>query len=205
MRPDWDSYYYEMAKLVATRATCPRMAVGSVLVKDKKIISTGYNGAPPGEVHCEDVGCLMVKLPHEERAHCKRVVHSEINALNNALINPFGAILYCTHYPCAECTERLMSQGVRDIRSLEKPYNPTDGIIAVGSNPSAFGQPPEQEGLDPSYILNPRAYAHGQESIYGTHEERRTNIEATVSTTGGRCSRPGCSCFDGSERICRDY
>ena len=113
-RPSWDDYFFEIAKLVVTRATCPRKQVGSVLVKNKRIISSGYNGAREGEPHCIDNECILVNN------HCKRAVHSEINALKNALIPAYGATLYCTHQPCAECETELYIAGVRDIRVIGK-------------------------------------------------------------------------------------
>ena len=74
-RPDWDRYFIRIAKEVASRSTCPRAAVGAVIVKDNHIISTGYNGAVPGKPHCEDEGCNVMD------GHCQRAVHAEINAI----------------------------------------------------------------------------------------------------------------------------
>ena len=91
IRPDWDLYFIRIAKEVASRSTCPRAMVGAVIVKDNTIISTGYNGAPAGEPHCTDKGCII------ENDHCVRVVHAEINALLYALKNGAsveGATLY---------------------------------------------------------------------------------------------------------------
>lgn len=90
-RPSWDDYFLNIAKEVSKRSTCPRASVGAVIVKDHRILSTGYNGAPPGEPHCTDVGCLM------ENNHCERTIHAETNAVAQAarfgvLIN--GATLY---------------------------------------------------------------------------------------------------------------
>lgn len=77
-RPDWNTYFINIAKEVAKRSTCPRASVGAVIVKDNRILSTGYNGAPPGEPHCTDVGCLM------ENNHCERTIHAETNAVAQA-------------------------------------------------------------------------------------------------------------------------
>lgn len=90
-RPDWDLYFIRIAKEIASRSTCPRAAVGAVVVRDNRIISTGYNGAPAGKPHCEDVGCLMID------GHCKRAIHAETNALALAArygIRLEGATLY---------------------------------------------------------------------------------------------------------------
>lgn len=90
-RSNWDEYFLNVAKLVASRSTCPRASVGAVLVKGKRIIATGYNGAPSGEQHCTDIGCLMVE------GHCQRVIHAETNAIAQAArlgIAVEGATLY---------------------------------------------------------------------------------------------------------------
>ena len=90
-RPDWDLYFIRIAKEVASRSTCPRAAVGAVIVKDNRILSTGYNGAPPGKPHCTDEGCII------ENDHCTRVVHAEVSAILSAMNNGAstdGATLY---------------------------------------------------------------------------------------------------------------
>ncbi len=90
-RPDWDLYYIRIAMKVATRSTCKRAAVGAVIVKDRHIVATGYNGAPAGKPHCLDEGCII------ENNHCVRVVHAEINAIAQAVkmgISLEGATLY---------------------------------------------------------------------------------------------------------------
>jgi dCMP deaminase len=91
-RPDWDTYFMNIAKDVATRSTCPRASVGAVIVKDNRILSTGYNGSPPGESHCIEVGCLMINN------HCERTIHAETNAVVQAAkfgVNIDGSTLYC--------------------------------------------------------------------------------------------------------------
>lgn len=110
-RPSWDSYFTEMAKLVATRATCNRAQHGCVLVRDKQVLATGYNGSPPGEPHCTDpgVGCLIVD------GHCKRCFHAEDNAITQALsrgISLRGATAYVTGTPCEFCASKLIAAGV---------------------------------------------------------------------------------------------
>ena len=90
-RPDWDLYFIRIAKEAAQRSTCPRASVGAVIVKDNRILATGYNGAPAGEPHCSDVGCLMVG------DHCKRAIHAETNAIAQAAkygVSVEGATLY---------------------------------------------------------------------------------------------------------------
>jgi dCMP deaminase len=106
MRPSWDSYFMQIASDVAVRSTCDRAFVGAVLVREKHIISTGYNGSPAGLDHCDDVGHLMVD------GHCVRTVHAEVNAIIQAAV--FGlatkdAMCYVTHFPCLNCTKMLIN------------------------------------------------------------------------------------------------
>ena len=108
-RPGWDEYFMEIARTVATRATCPRARVGAVLTRDRRILTTGYNGAPRGVPHCFDVGCMMVD------GHCLRATHAEANAIvQGALhgVSTQGATAYCTHQPCAGCSKLLISAGI---------------------------------------------------------------------------------------------
>jgi len=106
MRPPWDDYFMKIADDVALRSTCDRASVGAVLVKEKHIVSTGYNGSPAGLEHCDDVGHLMVE------GHCVRTVHAEVNAIIQAAV--FGlatrdAVCYVTHFPCLNCTKMLIN------------------------------------------------------------------------------------------------
>lgn len=112
MRPGWDEYFMEVARTVATRATCPRASVGCVLVRDHRILTTGYNGAPRGVAHCSDVGCTVVD------GHCLRAMHAEANAIVQGALHGVGlqgAIAYCTHQPCVHCSKLLISAGVAKI------------------------------------------------------------------------------------------
>jgi len=125
-RPGWDSYFMSIAKVVSTRSTCLRRRVGAVLVRDRQIISTGYNGAPKGVPHCEEVGCLREELsvPSGERHEICRGSHAEINAIAQAAAvgsQTAGATLYCTHEPCAFCAKALINAGVVRI-VYRKPY-----------------------------------------------------------------------------------
>ena len=115
MRPDWDAYFLGIAEAVASRATCPRASVGAVLVRDNRILATGYNGSPQGEPHCLDVGCLMVN------DHCERTIHAETNAVGWAArygVAVEGARLYIwssrgSEPPCRDCRKVLDAAGVR--------------------------------------------------------------------------------------------
>lgn len=112
MRPGWDEYFMQIARTVATRATCPRASVGCVLVREHRILTTGYNGSPRGVPHCTEAGCLMVN------DHCVRTTHAEANAVVQAAlhgVNLAGSTAYCTHQPCINCSKLLISAGVRAI------------------------------------------------------------------------------------------
>jgi len=114
-RPDWDAYFMSIAFAVSARATCPRASVGAVIVRDNRIISTGYNGAPAGEPHCTEVGCLM------EGGHCQRAVHAETNAVAEAArfgLATEGATLYywdSNNRPaesCVKCSQVMKAAGI---------------------------------------------------------------------------------------------
>ncbi|HOA90241.1 MAG: deoxycytidylate deaminase [Bacillota bacterium] len=120
MRPSWDDYFMDIAELVASRSTCLRRQVGAVIVKDRRIISTGYNGAPRGVSHCLDVGCLREQLgvPSGERHELCRAVHAEQNAIIQAALHGVstnGATLYCTTQPCVLCAKMLLNAGIKEI------------------------------------------------------------------------------------------
>ena len=119
-RPSWDEYFLEVAQLVAKRATCLRRQVGAVLVKDKKILSTGYNGAPSGLKHCFDIGCIREKLriPSGQRHELCRGLHAEQNVLLQAALygtSTKGSALYITNQPCAICAKMLINAGIKEI------------------------------------------------------------------------------------------
>ena len=119
-RPTWDEYFLEVAKLVSKRATCLRRSVGAVLVKDKKILATGYNGAPSGLKHCSSAGCLRekLKIPSGERHELCRGLHAEQNVLVQAAlygISTKNSILYLTNQPCVICAKMLINAGVGEI------------------------------------------------------------------------------------------
>ena len=119
-RPSYDEYFMEMAHVVSKRSTCLRRNVGAILVKDKHILSTGYNGAPKGLKHCSEVGCLRenMDIPSGERHELCRGLHAEQNAIIQAAV--FGvsitdSILYCTSTPCVVCVKMLINAGVKEI------------------------------------------------------------------------------------------
>lgn len=119
-RPSWDEYFMDITKRVATRSTCLRRAVGAILVHDKRIIASGYNGGPTGLAHCLDIGCLREKLgiPSGQQHELCRGIHAEQNAIIQAArygVSIEGATLYCTTQPCTQCTKMLINAGITEI------------------------------------------------------------------------------------------
>lgn len=119
-RPSWDNYFMEIAALVARRSTCLRRAVGAVIVKNRRILSTGYNGAPSGIAHCVDRGCLRetMRIESGQRHELCRGIHAEQNAIIQAAYHGVSiqdGTLYCTNLPCAICTKMIINAGIHDI------------------------------------------------------------------------------------------
>lgn len=111
-RPTWDDYFMEIAFTVAERSTCDRAHVGAVLVRDRRILTTGYNGAPAGLPHCDEVGHLMIDN------HCVRTLHAEQNAIIQGALHGVsieGATAYVTHQPCLTCAKMLINSGIKRI------------------------------------------------------------------------------------------
>ena len=119
-RPTWEDYFMDITHLVSKRATCMRRQVGAVLVMDKRILATGYNGAPSGLAHCLEVGCLreMNQIPSGERHELCRGLHAEQNAIIQAAFHGIriqGATLYCTNQPCVICTKMMINAGIKGV------------------------------------------------------------------------------------------
>ncbi len=119
-RPSWDEYFLSIAKLVATRSTCLRRNVGAVVVKNKQVLATGYNGAPSGIVHCEEVGCMREELgiPSGERHELCRALHAEQNAFLQAArhgISLDRGTLYITTQPCSICAKMIINVGIKKV------------------------------------------------------------------------------------------
>ena len=120
-RKSWDEYFMEIAEIVKTRSTCLRRQVGAVIVKDNRIITTGYNGAPSGLKHCTEIGgCERARLniPSGQRHELCRALHAEQNAIIQAAklgISIDGATLYCTHQPCVLCAKIIVNSGIRRV------------------------------------------------------------------------------------------
>ena len=123
-RPSWNAYFAAIARQVSTRSTCLRRQVGCVIVLGKRIVATGYNGAPSGLVHCDQVGCLREQqnIPSGERHEICRGLHAEQNAIIQAALYGVavqGSTLYCTHHPCILCTKMIINAGIERIFYLE--------------------------------------------------------------------------------------
>ncbi len=123
-RPDWNSYFMEIAGIVAKRSTCLRRTVGAVVVKEKRILSTGYNGPPMGLAHCEDIGCVREQqhVVSGERHELCRGLHAEQNAIIQAAYHGVpikGADIYSTHLPCSICVKMIINAGLHRIFYLE--------------------------------------------------------------------------------------
>lgn len=119
-RPSWDQYFIDITHLVATRSTCLRRQVGAILVKDRNILATGYNGVPSGITHCSETGCLreQMHVPSGERHELCRGLHAEQNAIIQAArhgVNIDGATLYCTTMPCIICTKMIINAGIQKV------------------------------------------------------------------------------------------
>jgi dCMP deaminase len=119
-RPSWDQYFMDITRLVATRSSCLRRQVGALLVKDRNILATGYNGVPSGISHCEATGCLRerLKVPSGERHELCRGLHAEQNAIIQAAkhgTNIDNATLYCTTMPCIICTKMIINAGIKKV------------------------------------------------------------------------------------------
>ncbi|HOR94837.1 MAG TPA: cytidine/deoxycytidylate deaminase family protein [Spirochaetota bacterium] len=126
-RPTWDEYFMMIAHDVSSRATCIRRKVGAVIVKEKRILSTGYNGVPTGITHCTPETCLrtIYNVPSGERHELCRGLHAEQNAIIQAAyhgVSIANAIIYVTHQPCSICTKMLINAGIKTF-IVEHPYN----------------------------------------------------------------------------------
>lgn len=126
-RLSWDEYFMEIARVVAERSTCVRAKVGCVIVRDRSIVATGYNGAPTGMPHCTEVGCLIYHSEDPDgnpEENCFRTIHAEINAISQAARRGVAidrSDVYATHSPCMHCLKTLLNTGISRI-VFAKPY-----------------------------------------------------------------------------------
>ena len=117
IRPSWDQYFMDITTVVASRSTCLRRQVGAVIVKDKRLLTSGYNGAPRNLAHCAETGCIRAEydIPSGQRHELCRGLHAEQNAIIQAALHGVaieGATLYCTHQPCSACTKMILNAGI---------------------------------------------------------------------------------------------
>ncbi|MDQ4128971.1 MAG: dCMP deaminase family protein [Actinomycetota bacterium] len=142
IRPSWDEYFMRIALEVATRSTCPRLAVGAVIVRDKRILTTGYNGSPSGLPHCEDVGCLIRIV--DGRESCQRTLHAEQNAIIQAAyhgVSVTGSSIYSTHQPCLMCVKMIMNAGIDEVYFAAGYPDPLAMELAAEGGLSMVGFP----------------------------------------------------------------
>jgi len=143
MRKDWDEYFIGICEKVAKRATCPRKNVGAVIVRNRCIISTGYNGSIHGTEHCDKVGCLM------KDKHCIRTVHAELNAILQCAARGascYGSDIYITTFPCWGCFKSLANAGIKRIVYVEE-YNP-DPLVIKNAKKMGIKLKKHDESLD---------------------------------------------------------
>jgi dCMP deaminase len=119
-RPSWNNYFMDIAVLVAKRSTCTRRAVGAIIVKDKRILSTGYNGAPSRIQHCSETGCLreQMNVASGERHELCRGIHAEQNAIIQAAYHGVSikdSAVFCTNLPCSICAKMIINAGINKI------------------------------------------------------------------------------------------
>lgn len=146
-RIPWEQYFMMQALVISQRSTCNRALVGNVLVKDKRIIGTGYNGSVTGQAHCDDVGHQMVD------GHCVRTIHSEMNTLIQCAKNGVSTLnteIYVTHFPCYNCTKALIQAGIKRVNYF---FDYRDNPLAVDLLKKT-GVEVNQIKLDSSYVQN---------------------------------------------------
>lgn len=123
-RPSWDEYFMNITQQVAERSTCLRRKIGALIVRDRRILATGYNGAPSGIKHCVNVGCLreLRGIASGERHELCRGLHAEQNAIIQAALHGMaidGSSIYSTHQPCSLCAKMLINAGIKEIFFLK--------------------------------------------------------------------------------------
>lgn len=133
-RPQWDEYFMQIAQVAEKRSTCLRRTVGAVIVKDNRIMTTGYNGVPSGIKHCEERGCLReeLKVPSGQRHELCRGLHAEQNAIIQAAHlgqSIAGGTLYCTNQPCVICAKMIINAGIK--RIVIKEGYPDDLAVEI--------------------------------------------------------------------------
>lgn len=135
-RKPWNIYFMDIAKHVAERSTCVSRQVGAIIIRDKQIISTGYNGAPSGFVHCTKETCLRKNIPSGTQLDVCWASHAEMNAICQAAkhgVSVNGASLYCTTKPCLSCCKNIINSGIKTVYYLNNYNSPlTDQLVSAG-------------------------------------------------------------------------
>lgn len=132
-RPDWDRYFINITKEVSRRSTCLRRNIGAIIVRDYRILSTGYNGAPSGFKHCDEVGCIRDKynIPSGEKHELCRAVHAEQNAIIQAAIHGasiMNADMYVISTPCIQCAKMIINAKIKRVNCIGEKYGEEEGI-----------------------------------------------------------------------------
>lgn len=144
-RIPWNQYFMLQAVLLSLRSTCERLSVGAILVRDKRVIAGGYNGAVSGDDHCIDVGCYVVD------GHCLRTIHAEMNAVLQCSkfgIPTDGAEIYVTDFPCLQCTKSLLQASIKKIYYMRNYHNDDYAIRLLKRKKVAV----EQVKVEPKYL-----------------------------------------------------
>ncbi|HCC32673.1 MAG TPA: cytidine deaminase [Clostridiales bacterium] len=190
-RPSWDAYFLGITWAVASRSTCLRRQVGAIVVRDKRILTTGYNGAPAGLEHCGEAGCMRERLgvPSGERHDLCRGLHAEQNALVQAALHGIsvqGSTLYCTSAPCVICAKMLINAGVRRVvfvdsypdqlahQLLEEAgveFVRGEGPVELREHPNHRSAPTQPPGTDPG--------GHGPEADGGSGRTGKDHPDAS--------------------------
>ena len=144
-RMPWNQYFMLQSVLLSMRSTCPRLFVGALVIRNRRIIAGGYNGSVAHEDHCIDVGCLM------RDGHCLRTIHAEMNALTQCAkfgVQTEGAEIYVTHFPCLQCTKSLLQAGIKKIYYMRNYHNDDYAIRLLKRKKIAV----EQVKVEPKYL-----------------------------------------------------
>lgn len=172
VKPSWDDYFMAIARIVATRASCDRLHAGAVLVKNNRIVSTGYNGAPAGLEHCDDVGHLM------EEGHCVRTIHGEHNAVLQAAIiggsSTKGTTMYSLYSPCIHCAKYIVASGVERIvvGKVYRNQHVIDYFASAGVAVTVYKHNTEWDGYVSELFLGEIREREGKEvTLENTHKE----------------------------------
>ncbi len=168
-RPSWDEYFMSVASLVSQRSTCLRRRVGAVIVKEKRILTTGYNGAPSGLTHCLEIGCLRetMQIPSGERHELCRAIHAEQNAIVQAAsfgVSVRGSTIYSTTYPCSLCAKMIINAGIVEI------------VIKEGYPDSMAVEMLEQACIKVRYLDSAPPRTHPNNSVIITGEDNENEI-----------------------------